>query len=78
MSGGADFSQTCKGCEHVRSVPWPVKGSYSKETVAFRCFEPGKHKGYVIGIERLVPYIPAWCPLMEKGTGDAGCLKSSQ
>lgn len=64
----ADFSRTCKGCECVRSVPWPVKGRYSEETIAFRCFAPGKHKGTVIGIERLVPYIPAWCPLMqEKG-----------
>lgn len=70
MSMCADFSRTCKGCEHVVTVPWPVKGSYSKETVAFRCFAPGPWKGRVVGIEVFEPYVPAWCPKMEKEAED--------
>ena len=33
----------------VETEPWPVKGSYSEKTIAFRCFAPGKHKGYHMG-----------------------------
>lgn len=66
----ADFSRTCEGCEHVKSVPWPVKGSYSKETVAYRCFAPGPRQGYHIGTSRFLPYIPAWCPEMEARQGE--------
>lgn len=67
MNAGADFSRTCKGCEHVKSELWPVKGSYSKETTAYRCFAPGPCQGYHIGTDHFLPYIPAWCPLMEQG-----------
>ncbi len=66
MSMGADFSRTCEGCEHIRTEPWPVKGSYSEKTIAFRCFAPGKRKGYHMGTTYLFPYIPAWCPKMQR------------
>lgn len=66
MSMGADFSRTCEGCEHIRTEPWPVKGSYSEKTIAFRCFATGKRKGYHMGTTYLFPYIPAWCPKMQR------------
>ena len=66
MSMGADFSRTCEGCEHIRTEPWPVKGSYSEKTIAFRCFAPGKRKGYHMGTTYLFPYIPASCPKMQR------------
>ena len=53
---GADFSRTCEGCEHVVAEPW------IKDTLAYRCFAPGACRGYIVGIERFNPYIPAWCP----------------
>ena len=53
---GADYTRTCKGCEHV------VTESWIKDTLAYRCFAPGACRGYVVGIERFNPYIPAWCP----------------
>lgn len=76
-SGGilADFSRTCECCEDVKTVPWPVKGSYSKETVAYRCFAPGPCQGYHVGTTRPLPYVPAWCPKMEKGARDYGAEK---
>lgn len=66
MSGGADFTRTCEGCEYIRTEPWPVKGSYSEKTIAFRCFAPGKHKGYHMGTTYLLPYVPAWRPKMQR------------
>lgn len=60
MSAGADWSRTCEGCEHVKSEPW------AKGKTAFRCFAPGPCRGYHIGTERFLPYIPAWCPKMER------------
>lgn len=71
----ADFSRTCEGCEHIRATPWPVKGSYRKETVAYRCFAPGPRKGYHMGTIHLFPYIPAWCPKLEKGAAYYGAEK---
>lgn len=65
----ADFSRTCKGCESVKEIPWPVRGSYTEETVAYRCLAPGPRKGYVIGIGRFEPWIPAWCPMLEMERG---------
>ena len=35
---------------------------------AYRCFAPGPHRGYHIGTERLLPYIPAWCPERKKSS----------
>lgn len=66
MSACADFSRTCEGCEYIRTEPWPVKGSYSKQTVAFRCFAPGPQQGYHMGTTHFFPYVPAWCPKMER------------
>lgn len=57
---GADFSRTCEGCEHVLTEP----GGKGKEV--FRCFAEGPRKGYTVGFDRFLPYIPAWCPKMER------------
>lgn len=57
---GADFTRTCEGCEHVVAEPW------SKDTLSYRCFAPGRCKGRVVGVKRFDPYIPAWCPKLSK------------
>ena len=59
---GADFSRTCEGC-----------GCITVETVAgmpplFRCSAPGPRRGYTVSTAgRFLPYVPAWCQLMEGG-----------
>lgn len=68
MSVCADLSRTCEGCEHLRAGPWPVKGNCTKDTVAFRCFAPGPYRGYHMGTDRLLPYVPAWCPKEDGNT----------
>lgn len=75
MSAGADFSRTCEGCEHIRMEPWPVKGSCSETTTAFRCFAPGKRRGYHMGTARLFPYVPAWCPERKKTAPDGANIE---
>lgn len=55
---GADYSRTCAGCDHVVTEDW-VKGAK-----CFRCFAHGQAHGYIVGIRRFLPYIPAWCPKM--------------
>lgn len=68
MSGGvcADFSRTCEGCELVLSEPW------AKGKTGYRCGAPGPRRGYHIGTEHFLPYIPAWCPKMEEENGGGG------
>lgn len=66
MSAGADFSGTCENCEYIRTEPCPMKGSCTNNIVAYRCFAPGPRQGYHMGTTRLFPYIPAWCPKMER------------
>lgn len=46
----ADFTRTCEGCEHV------VTESWSKDTLSYRCFAPGRCKGRVVGVKRFDPY----------------------
>ena len=53
---GADLTRTCSGCEHIVTEQWV------KKQVCFRCNAPGRCRGFIVGIERFVPYIPAWCP----------------
>lgn len=60
----ADWSRTCEGCQHVITEPW------TKGLTAYRCNAPGKHKGYHIGAGRFLPYVPAWCPEMEKKSSE--------
>ena len=61
---GADFSRTCEGCncitvETVEGLP-PV----------YRCGAPGPRRGYTVNTAgRCLPYVPAWCPLMEPPEG---------
>lgn len=61
---GADFSRTCEGCEHVVTEPW------AKGQTGYRCFADGPRRGYTVGIERFFPYVPAWCPKMERKERD--------
>ena len=61
---GADFSRTCEGCEHVVTEPW------AKGQTSYRCFAEGRCKGYTVGIERFLPYVPAWCPKLERKERD--------
>lgn len=62
MSNGvyADFSRTCEGCEHLEREEW------TKDKTAYRCGAPGRCKGYLVGVKRFNPYIPAWCPKLIK------------
>ena len=58
---GADFSRTCEGC-----------GCITVETVEglppmYRCGGPGPRRGYSVSVKgRFLPYVPAWCPMMEQ------------
>ncbi len=60
MSGGADFSRTCEGCAHAVSEEGPKGEPWE------RCFALGPCRGYVVGNKRFLPYVPAWCPLMQE------------
>lgn len=51
----ADFTRTCEGCEYIREED---RG----DSVCYRCFAPGPYQGYSMGVDRIRPYIPAWCP----------------
>ena len=66
MSAGADFSRSCAGCRYIKAGPWPKRGCRYEEVTAFRCLAPGPRQGYHMGTGRLFPYIPAWCPKMER------------
>ena len=59
----ADYTRTCAGCGSVVTEDW-LNGQK-----CFRCYEPGQTCGYIVGIERFLPYVPAWCPKM------GGCLR---
>lgn len=52
----ADFTRTCEGCAFVKTEVW-LRGRLD-----YRCMAPGKMQGYVVGIGRYLPYVPAWCP----------------
>ena len=52
----ADYTRTCAGCGSVVTEDW-VNGQK-----CFRCYAPGQTCGYIVGIERFLPYVPAWCP----------------
>ena len=60
MNGGADFTRTCEGCENVITETWTNK----KE--CYRCNAPGRCMGYMVGVGRYLPYVPAWCPKMKE------------
>lgn len=57
----ADYTRTCAGCSSVVTEDW-VNGKQ-----CFRCYAPGQTRGYIVGIERFLPYVPAWCPKMGGG-----------
>lgn len=59
----ADYTRTCAGCGSVVTEDW-VNGQK-----CFRCYAPGQTCGYIVGIERFLPYVPACCPKM------GGCLR---
>lgn len=56
----ADYSRTCEGCRFLITEPW------LNDIPSFRCGADGRCKGYIVGIERLLPYIPAWCPELKE------------
>lgn len=56
----ADYSRTCEGCRFLVTEPW------LKDVQSFHCGADGRCKGYIVGIERLLPYIPAWCPELKE------------
>ncbi len=62
----ADFSRTCKGCSHV------VDESAGKGKLWARCTAPGPKQGRVVGYKFFPPYVPAWCPLMQRKEADNG------
>ena len=67
---GADFSRTCEGCscitvETVEGLP-PMYRCGGPGPPLFRCNAPGQRRGYTVSTAgRFLPYVPAWCPLME-------------
>ena len=69
MSACADWSRTCEGCAHIVNEPGP------KDVLWARCFAPGTRRGYVVGNGRFLPYIPAWCPMMQGKEADDGAGK---
>lgn len=68
MSGGADWSRTCEGCPHIKAEPGPKGEEW------YGCFAPGPRCGYVMSdyAGRFFPYVPAWCPMMERKEGENG------
>lgn len=56
----ADFSRTCAGCASVVEEPW------GKGKMGYRCGHDGPCRGYMVGVGRFNPYIPAWCPLLRQ------------
>ena len=59
---GADFSRTCEGCAHITAE------DAGKGQLWHRCSAPGPRRGYTVSTAgRFLPYVPAWCPLMEGG-----------
>lgn len=58
---GADFSRTCEGCALLVEEDMGTKKPWH------RCNAPGPCKGYTVSHNgRFLPYVPAWCPLMEQ------------
>ncbi len=62
----ADFSRTCQGCEYVQ------KGQWDKKRIFYYCAAPGPQQGYSVGIERYLPYIPAWCEKLNRMELESG------
>ena len=65
----ADLSRTCEGCKDIKTEPW------TKDRMAYRCFAPGPCQGRNVGIDRFLPYVPAWCPKMRRKETDDGTGK---
>ena len=57
MKRQADFSRTCRDCRYAK------EGQWDKKQIYYRCTALGPRQGYAVGIERFLPYVPAWCPL---------------
>lgn len=62
----ADFTRTCAGCRHLQmELPEPARCRAASRKGArpeYYCEAPGPRRGYLMGIGRVVPYVPAWCP----------------
>lgn len=55
----AEYGNSCEGCGMLVAENW-------KGQTWFRCGADSQWKGYTVGIERLNPLVPAWCPEKEK------------
>ena len=64
----ADFTGTCEGCYHITTEPGAKDGG-----VLYRCFALGPCRGYVVSDRkgRILPYIPAWCPILRREQGES-------
>lgn len=72
--GSADFSRTCEGCAFAVESP----GIAGDGKPWHRCNAPGPRKGYTVSnAGRFLPYVPAWCPLMQAEEGKEGKAKMS-
>lgn len=55
---GADFSRDCRKCVYCKK-----EANWTLKKAAYRCMCPNhKRSGWIIGIGRPLPYVPAWCP----------------
>ncbi len=69
MSGTqADYTRTCKWCRFGRPEEW------KPGSISWRCFAPGTCAGYTVTDKNghFFPYVPAWCPPMNRGEDDYG------
>ncbi|MCQ2355448.1 MAG: hypothetical protein MJ014_00245 [Methanocorpusculum sp.] len=58
----AEHGSSCEGCELLQTEQF-------KNQTWYRCGASGRWNGYTVGIDRMNPILPAWCPIKkEKGT----------
>lgn len=55
----AELGRSCEGCPYVTMELWGKEKHY-------RCGAEGEKKGYIVGVKRFTPWIPAWCPKRKK------------
>lgn len=49
----------CEGCELLQTEKF-------KNQTWYRCGAEGRWNGYTVGIDRLNPILPAWCPIKKE------------
>lgn len=53
------LGESCEGCPYVFTET-------ERGTNYHRCGAAGEKQGYIVGVKRFTPWIPAWCPRKEK------------